>query len=197
MVRRSSLTRTVTITTKLVSVEDVCSRSVQRLMMLADSIYVQHYDSEIEDVTDTEIAELDEHWIVHDIFEEGKKVQAIFFGGSTVIPPDFAPSVAQNPTWNSAIGALIATLSLLFTTFGLGSVIVVFIYRNEGVIKKASWKSLLLISLGTCLVSASPLLYIGSLNRAVCIGQPFLLNVGFGKSSEAHPPRAHDLMAHA
>ncbi|KAJ3185721.1 hypothetical protein HDU85_001080 [Gaertneriomyces sp. JEL0708] len=141
---------------------------------------VQYYDREIDEFYDYEVAELDEHWNVHDIYEEGKKVQAIFFGGSTVIPPDFAPSVAQNPTWNSAIGALIATLSLLCTTFGLGSVIVVFIYRNEGVIKKASWKSLLLIALGTCLVSASPLLYIGSLDRAMCIGQPFLLNVGFG-----------------
>ncbi|KAJ3189717.1 hypothetical protein HDU85_000001 [Gaertneriomyces sp. JEL0708] len=144
-----------------------------------DSMWVQRhetaeeYDKGVEN--DIKVAIIDENMIVHDT---GNK--AVFFAGREDIPPDFAPSIAQNVEWNSALGGVFASLAVLFIVLGLVATAMIVFYRNEGVIKKASWKSLTLIALGTSIASISPLLYIGTPNKAMCVLQPIVLNVGFG-----------------
>lgn len=139
-----------------------------------DAMWVQ-LSSEGESPSEIKVALMDYKWAIHDT-----ETKAVFYGGRKDIPPDFAPSIAQNPQWNSALGGIFAFLAVLLITIGVTSVAIVFFYRTEGVIKKASWKSLTLIALGTSIASISPLLYIGTPNRAVCVLQPIVLNVGFG-----------------
>lgn len=97
-----------------------------------------------------------------------------------MIPFDAEPSKPQNPPWKG-IGGVFAALSVILILTGLASAVITVWFKDNAIIKRSSWKSLLMVAIGTVIANISPLLYIGSLNKAMCIGQPFVLNVGFGR----------------
>ncbi|KAI9092996.1 periplasmic binding protein-like I [Phlyctochytrium arcticum] len=147
--------------------------------LFPDAIWVQQYynesNNESKGENDIKVAVIDGQM---DVVATGNR--AVFFGGRLDIPPDFKPSVAQNAPWNSPLSAGVAFLAVLFIVLGLVSMTLIFVYRNEAIIKKASWRSLALIASGTSIASISPLLYIGTPSKVLCILQPIVLNVGFG-----------------
>ncbi|TPX53743.1 hypothetical protein PhCBS80983_g06188 [Powellomyces hirtus] len=130
----------------------------------------------------------------------------IFFGNSLTLPSDLPPPTRHNPTWASPQGIIFSTLSALLLAAHLTAIVVTYRNRNVTVIKRGSWKSLVLILVGLVWVGVAPLLYLGDMSAAVCGVQPFILNVGFGivfanlgaktwrvyRVSRSHISRAHN-----
>ncbi|KAJ3162568.1 Gamma-aminobutyric acid type B receptor subunit 2 [Geranomyces variabilis] len=106
--------------------------------------------------------------------------QLLFFGGSKEIPTQLPPPELYNPSWKSAQGiALVAIAALLLLTH-IGFMVTTYTYRQRAVIKRAAWKSLVMIAAGLAVVDISSFLYVGTMRRGTCVAQPFFLNIGFG-----------------
>ncbi|KAJ3156156.1 hypothetical protein HDU86_004124 [Geranomyces michiganensis] len=103
-----------------------------------------------------------------------------FFGKSKVTPPDIAPPERFNPAWESSQGAGFSAIAVALLLVHLASGATVFNNRHKAVIKRGSWKSLSMIAFGLGIIDIAPLLYVGTVNKAVCVAQPFVLNIGFG-----------------
>ncbi|KAI8816915.1 periplasmic binding protein-like I [Fimicolochytrium jonesii] len=104
----------------------------------------------------------------------------LFAGGSTQIPTDFPPLTQLNPAWKSSEGLLFTVLAAILLATNVGSMAAVYTCRNKSVIKRASWKSLVLILVGLLLLDITPFLYTGTLKKWTCVAQPFIFNIGFG-----------------
>ncbi|KAJ3140024.1 hypothetical protein HDU90_008928 [Geranomyces variabilis] len=104
----------------------------------------------------------------------------VFFGGSTVVPLDHPLPQYLNPSWDSALGVTFALAAAILVASKVAVLVAVIRYRAATVLKRASWKSLVLILAGLVLGDVGVLLYIGSLSDAICIAQVFVLNIAFG-----------------
>ncbi|KAJ3021793.1 hypothetical protein HKX48_007764 [Thoreauomyces humboldtii] len=106
--------------------------------------------------------------------------QLSFFGGSTIVPTDLPAPKILNPEWHSGEAILFCLIAAFLLFTNVSSITVTYRSRFKPVIKRASWKSLMMVLFGLVLLNISPFLYIGTMTRSTCVAQPFILNMGFG-----------------
>ncbi|KAJ3163481.1 hypothetical protein HDU86_000060 [Geranomyces michiganensis] len=104
----------------------------------------------------------------------------VFFGGSVVIPLDHPLPLYLNPSWESAQGVSFSLAAAILIATKAAIFVILIRHKTAAVLKRASWKGMAIILSGLMLGDVGVFLYIGRLSDAICLAQPFVLNVAFG-----------------